>query len=166
MGGSGAIGGGGSIFASVIGTSGHSLHTNGEPINPPRGYHYQNGRSFCEAITVNWQLRDVLPGLGGFACVPGSACYCVRHWSIASSVVDSLTISRRSRVAGHKANYRCPRGIQMVDHDPQHQIKQLVMSAGSVSTCTPGTDPFQLPFGQIMPWSFCMVLSALVDARA
>ena len=82
MGGSGAIGGGGSIFASVIGTSGHSLHTNGEPINPPRGYHYQNGRSFCEAITVNWQLRDVLPGLGGFACVPGSACRCVRHWFV------------------------------------------------------------------------------------
>lgn len=72
MGGSGAVGGGGSIFASVVGTSGHSLHTNGEPINPPRGCHYQNGRSFCEAITVNWQLRDVLPGLGGFACVPGS----------------------------------------------------------------------------------------------
>ena len=74
MSGSGSVGGGGSIFASVVGTSGHSLHTNGEPINPPRGYHYQNGRSFCEAVTVNWQLRDVLPDRGGFACVPGSEC--------------------------------------------------------------------------------------------
>ena len=34
--------------------------------------------------------------------------------------------------AGHKANYRCPRGIQMVDHDPQHLIQQLAMPAGSV----------------------------------
>ena len=36
------------------GTSGHSLHTNGEPINPGRGYYYANGRSYCEAVTVNW----------------------------------------------------------------------------------------------------------------
>ena len=83
---------------------GHSLHNNGEPINPGRNYHYQNGRSFDEAITVNWQLRDVLPGLGGFACVPGS----------------------------HRANYRCPKAIQMAEHDPQGMARQLAMPAGAV----------------------------------
>ncbi len=95
MGGSGSVGGGGSIFASVVGTSGHSLHTNGEPINPPRGYHYQNGRSYCEAVTVNWQLRDVLPGLGGFSCVPGSELRSSYHQLAARpAFIESLTASR------------------------------------------------------------------------
>ena len=74
-------------FVSVKGTSGHALHDANEPLNPGRSYVYHNGRSYCEAITVTWQLRDVRAGDGGFACVPGS----------------------------HKAYYKMPPGVRTCD---------------------------------------------------
>ena len=78
-----------SAFCAVKGTSGHSLHDSNEPLNPSRSYVYKNGRSFCEAVTVTWQLRDVTDADGGFACVPGS----------------------------HKAQYRMPAGVRSCDDD-------------------------------------------------
>ena len=82
MGASGVRTGNPSLFASVKGTSGHSMHGNAEPINPSRQYVFQNGRSYCEAVTATWQLRDVTEEDGGSAvclartrrtipCLPG-----------------------------------------------------------------------------------------------
>ena len=103
MGASGGRTGGGTAFCAVKGTSGHSLHDSNEPLNPGRGYIYQNGRSFCEAVTVTWQLRDVVEADGGFACVPGS----------------------------HKAYYRMPRGVSSCD-DHMGLVKHVEMKAGDV----------------------------------
>ncbi|MBT4137144.1 MAG: hypothetical protein HOE48_04470, partial [Candidatus Latescibacteria bacterium] len=103
MGASGQRTGSPSVFASVKGTSGHAQHGNGEPINPGRQYVYQNGRSYCEAVTVTWQLRDVTEADGGFACVPGS----------------------------HKAKYSHPRGVQTCD-DHMGLVKHIGMKAGDV----------------------------------
>ena len=103
IGASGGRMGGATAFCSVQGGSGHSLHDANEPLNPGRGYVFQNGRSYCEAITVTWQLRDVPPGLGGFACVPGS----------------------------HKAQYRMPPGVSSCDDD-MGLVVQPVLKAGDV----------------------------------
>ena len=103
MGASGGRMGGATAFCSVKGGSGHSLHDANEPLNPGRGYIYQNGRSYCEAVTVSWQLRDVPAGLGGFACVPGS----------------------------HKAQYRMPPGVRSCD-DHMGLVVQPAMKAGDV----------------------------------
>lgn len=103
MGASGVRFGDATAFCSVKGGSGHSLHDANEPLNPGRGYVYQNGRSYCEAVTVSWQLRDVPAGLGGFACVPGS----------------------------HKAQYRLPPGVRSCD-DPMGLVVQPEMKAGDV----------------------------------
>ena len=70
---------------------------------PPMGYQFQNGRSYSEAVTATWQLRDVPPDLGGFACVPGS----------------------------HKGKYPTPPGVTSCD-DHMGLAKQLVMEAGDV----------------------------------
>lgn len=103
MGGSGARMSGPAAFCSVQGTSGHALHDAGEPMYPPMGYQFQNGRSYSEAVTATWQLRDVPSNLGGFACVPGS----------------------------HKGKYPTPPGVQSCD-DHMGLAKQLVMQAGDV----------------------------------
>ncbi|MDA0839858.1 MAG: phytanoyl-CoA dioxygenase family protein [Planctomycetota bacterium] len=103
MGASGARTGGGSCFSAVKGTSGHRLHDANEPLIPSRSYVYKNGRSYCEAITVSWQLRDVTEADGGFACVPGS----------------------------HKAYYQLPEGIKSVDAD-MGLVVHPVMNAGDV----------------------------------
>ena len=103
MGASGGRTGGGTAFCAVKGTSGHSLHDSNEPLNPGRGYIYQNGRSYCEAVTVTWQLRDVAEPDGGFACVPGS----------------------------HKAYYRMPRGVSSCD-DHMGLVKHVAVKAGDV----------------------------------
>ena len=103
MGGSGGRCIGNTAFCAVQGTSGHALHGSNEPLYPTMGYQFQNGRSYAEAITVAWQLRDVEPGLGGFACVPGS----------------------------HKAQYPMPPGILTCDAD-MGLVVQPVMQAGDV----------------------------------
>jgi len=103
MGGSGYRTGGATVFCAVEGTSGHALHDGNEPMSPSRGYFYKNGRSYAETVTITWQLRDVQPGLGGFACVPGS----------------------------HKTQYSMPRGIRTCD-DTMGLVVQPVMNAGDV----------------------------------
>lgn len=103
MGGSGYRTGGATVFSAVQGTSGHSLHDGNEPMSPSRGYDFKNGRSYAETVTITWQLRDVEPGLGGFACVPGS----------------------------HKTQYSMPRGIRTCD-DTMGLVVQPVMKAGDV----------------------------------
>lgn len=103
MGGNGYRCGGATVFCAVEGTSGHSLHDGNEPMSPSRGYDFKNGRSYAETVTITWQLRDVEPGLGGFACVPGS----------------------------HKTQYSVPRGIRTCD-DTMGLVVQPVMKAGDV----------------------------------
>ena len=96
-------GGMGSIFASEHGASGHLLHNNGEPLYPHMGYEFQNGRSLHQSVTVVWQLRDVGPGDGGFACVPGS----------------------------HHANFKLPTRVAACEED-LGLVKQLEFEAGDV----------------------------------
>lgn len=103
MGASGGRMGGATLFCSVKGSTGHALHDSNEPLNPTRGYVYQNGRSFCEAVTVTWQLRDVTAADGGFACVPGS----------------------------HKAQYPMPPGVRSCDDD-RGLVRHVGMKAGDV----------------------------------
>lgn len=103
MGGSGYRTGGATVFCAAFGTSGHSLHDGNEPMSPSRGYYFKNGRSYCETVTITWQLRDVEPGLGGFACVPGS----------------------------HKTQYSLPPGVRTCD-EPMGLVVQPAMKAGDV----------------------------------
>ena len=103
MGGSGYRTGGATVFCAVQGTSGHSLHDGNEPMSPSRGYYFKNGWSYCETVTITWQLRDVEPGLGGFACVPGS----------------------------HKTQCSTPRGIRTCD-ETMGLVVQPTMKAGDV----------------------------------
>ena len=68
MGASGYRTGGGTVFCAVQGTSGHALHDGNEPMSPSRGYQFKNGRSYCETVTITWQLRDVEPE-SGWVCL-------------------------------------------------------------------------------------------------
>ena len=103
MGGSGFRCGGPTGFLSVKGSTGHALHDANEPLLPSRSYIFKNGRSYCEAVTVAWQLRDVTESDGGFACVPGS----------------------------HKAQYRLPPGVRSCD-DPMDLVVHPTFKAGDV----------------------------------
>ncbi len=90
-------------FCAVKGTSGHALHDANEPLNPSRSYVFKNGRSYCEAVTVTWQLRDLNEEDGGFACVPGS----------------------------HKAQYPMPPGVRSCD-DHMGLVVHPTFRAGDV----------------------------------
>lgn len=103
MGGSGFRCGGPTAFLSEKGSTGHALHDANEPLLPSRSYVFKNGRSYCEAVTVAWQLRDVTETDGGFACVPGS----------------------------HKAQYRMPRGVRSCD-DHKDLVVHPTFKAGDV----------------------------------
>ena len=107
------------LIAGVKGTEGFTLHGEGEPFRPSVGYHGRNGASYCAGVTVQWQLRDVAAGDGGFACVPGS----------------------------HKSRYPKPDGVRTAD-DHRGTVVQPAMRAGDVlffmdGALTHGTLPWR-----------------------
>ena len=40
--------------------------------DPSQYHHFSHGRMSCGLCVAAWQLTDVQPGDGGFACIPGS----------------------------------------------------------------------------------------------
>ena len=83
-------------------TEGHRLH-GGMTFDPSQYHGFAHGKMHCGLCVAAWQLTDVEPGDGGFACIPGS----------------------------HKANYRPPLDVLTLDED-WGCVKQVVAAAGSV----------------------------------
>ena len=83
-------------------TEGHRLH-GGMTFDPSLFHDFNHGKLHCGLCVAAWQLTDVRPGDGGFACIPGS----------------------------HKSNYRPPAEVLRLDED-WNCIEQVVAPAGSV----------------------------------
>ena len=64
----------------IEGNPGGTLHGGGTPYDPSQYYVFRNDRMYNGLTVVSWALTDMLPGHGGFCCIPGS----------------------------HKSNYPCP----------------------------------------------------------
>jgi len=54
------------------GPVGSFLHGGGTPYDPSQYYNFKDGRMFNGLTAVAYELNDIYPGQGGFACVPGS----------------------------------------------------------------------------------------------
>ena len=60
------------VIRSGLSPIGAHLHGGGAPFDPTMYYHFRDGRMYSGLIVVAYNLRDVGPEDGGFACVPGS----------------------------------------------------------------------------------------------
>ncbi len=60
------------LIRSGLGPIGATLHGGATPFDPSQYYHFQNDRMFNGLTVAAFYLKDVNPGDGGFACVPGS----------------------------------------------------------------------------------------------
>ena len=60
------------VIRSGLSPIGATLHGGGAPFNPVSFYNCSNGRIRCGLTVVVYNLADVGPQDGGFACVPGS----------------------------------------------------------------------------------------------
>lgn len=67
-----------------------TLHGGGTPYDPAQYYIYRNEKMYNGLTVVSWALTDMLPGQGGFCCIPGS----------------------------HKSNITCPENFRSVVDDP------------------------------------------------
>jgi hypothetical protein len=108
-------------YADLI-RSGHSpigawLHGGGTPFDPSQFYRFADGRPRCGLSVVAYNLHDVHPGDGGFACVPGS----------------------------HKANYPLPHDWHNLDH-PQPCVLAVPAPAGSAVIFTEALTHGTLPW--------------------
>lgn len=103
------------------GAEGLRLHGGGAPYDPAQYYHYRNERIYCGLTVANFALTDSPPGMGGFACIPGS----------------------------HKSNVACPPAIRNFEK-PAACVVQVPMKAGDVliftEALTHGTLPWTAPF--------------------
>ena len=60
------------VIRSGLGPIGATLHGGGTPFRPAEYYHVRDGRIHSGLAVVAYNLKDVGPEEGGFACVPGS----------------------------------------------------------------------------------------------
>ena len=102
----------------VKGTEGHWLH-GGMTFDPSQYHRFEHGQMQCGLCVASWQLTEVCPGDGGFACVPGS----------------------------HKSNYRPPAKVLSTEDDLDC-VRQITAGPGSViifnEALVHGTLPWQL----------------------
>ncbi|MYC16757.1 MAG: phytanoyl-CoA dioxygenase family protein [Gemmatimonadetes bacterium] len=86
----------------TAGNEGHVFHGGGAPMRHHSFYRFQDGRMWNGLTAVCYQLADVNPGDGGFACLPGS----------------------------HKSNYSCPREIRRLEA-AMDNVRHIPVRAGS-----------------------------------
>ncbi len=92
------------IIRQGIGPIGCYLHGGGTPFDPTQHYSFRNGRIYNGLLAVAYELNDVHPGDGGFACIPGSHksnLPCPQEWlnlELANSSVKSVTIKAGSAI--------------------------------------------------------------------
>ncbi|MBE7462381.1 MAG: phytanoyl-CoA dioxygenase family protein [Planctomycetes bacterium] len=60
------------IIRGGLSPIGATLHGGGTPYDPGQFYQYRDGRMYNGLVVIAYNLHDVNPGDGGFACVPGS----------------------------------------------------------------------------------------------
>jgi hypothetical protein len=89
------------------GNLGLNLHSGGTPYNPSEYYVCRNGQMYNGLTVASWALTDMLPGHGGFCCIPGS----------------------------HKSNFSCPPQLKTVTSAPQC-MKGIHQKAGDVAIFT------------------------------
>lgn len=77
------------------GNLGLNLHGGGTPYIPSQYYVFRNGHMYNGLTVVSWALTDMLPGQGGFCCIPGS----------------------------HKSNFACPPPFIPVTNDSQCMVE-------------------------------------------
>ncbi|MCY3765913.1 MAG: phytanoyl-CoA dioxygenase family protein [Gemmatimonadetes bacterium] len=103
-------------ISMTAGAEGFLFHGGGTP-RGPYYYEFQDGRMWNGLMAVCYQLTDINPGDGGFACIPGS----------------------------HRANYACPNDVRRLDAHPEW-FRHLPMKAGSAliftEALTHGTFPW------------------------
>lgn len=105
------------LIRMVRATEGHRLH-GGMTFDPSQYHAFAHGRMQAGLCVAAWQLTEVRPGDGGFACIPGS----------------------------HKSNYRPAMAVLRLEED-WGCVHQVVAGAGSVvffnEALVHGTLPWQ-----------------------
>jgi len=103
-------------ISMTAGAEGFLFHGGGSP-RSSYFYHFQDGRMWNGLMAVCYQLSDVNPGDGGYACIPGS----------------------------HRANYPCPEDVRRLEAHPEW-FKHLPLKAGSALVFTEALTHGTLPW--------------------
>ena len=99
------------------GAEGHVLHGGGTTDDLTHFYEFHHGKMRCGLTVVGWNLPDVNPGDGGFACIPGS----------------------------HQAHYPTPPDVARLETDIG-MVKQISAPAGSAVIFTEALTHGTLPW--------------------
>ncbi|MGD1914467.1 MAG: phytanoyl-CoA dioxygenase family protein [Rivularia sp. (in: cyanobacteria)] len=105
------------IIREGLGPIGCNLHGGGTPYDPTQYYSFRNGRIYNGLLAVAYELNDVNPGDGGFACIPGS----------------------------HKSNLPCPQEWLNLEF-PDSRVKSVTVNAGNAIIFTEALTHGTLPW--------------------
>jgi hypothetical protein len=105
------------VIRSGVGPIGATLHGGGTPFDSCCFFNAHNGRMYNGLLVVAYNLKDVNPGDGGFACVPGS----------------------------HKSNYPLPTDWHNLDK-PHPMVERVTGPAGTAILFTEALTHGTLPW--------------------
>lgn len=105
------------IIREGVGPIGCFLHGGGTPLDPGQYYLFKNGKIFSGLLAVAYELNDVHPGDGGFACIPGS----------------------------HKSNFPCPQEWLNLEFE-NNCVKSVTVKAGDAIIFTEALTHGTLPW--------------------
>ena len=106
------------VIRSGLSPIGATLHGGGAPFEPSMYYNFRDGRMHNGLIVVAYNLHDVGPEDGGFACVPGS----------------------------HKSNYPFPKDWQDMSEKLHPSIRRVTGPAGTAIIFTEALTHGPLPW--------------------
>ena len=106
------------LIRSGLSPIGANLHGGGTPFNPTSYFQYKNGGMHCGLTVAAYNLRDVGPEDGGFACVPGS----------------------------HKSNYLFPGEWRDLSEEVQPFVSRITGAAGTAIIFTEALTHGPLPW--------------------
>ena len=106
------------VIKGGLGPIGATLHGGGTPHDPSQHYSFRDGKMTNGLIVVAYALKTVLPGDGGFACIPGS----------------------------HKANFKLPAGWADMNGELNPCVISVPCNPGDAILFTEGLTHGTLPW--------------------
>ena len=133
------------VIRSGLSPIGATLHGGGTPFHRVNFYDFRNGRMYSGLFVVAYNLADVGPEDGGFACVPGSHKSNYPFPAEWRDLTDRQPFVERNHRAGRHRRDCSPRPSPTARSPGPARTSAAPCSPSTTTTAVPGAAPTRCP---------------------